>query len=377
MSETKTYIQLLAKLLQFALRKGGEVPYLPTAKEWTKVYEESERQAIVGVMLYGLQQLIERDFSFKTNLPQGLMLQWIGVGEMIRQRNIVMDRAVVDLCKALEENNIKYIVVKGQTLNAIYPERNIRQSGDIDFMVHPHDWKKCYKMFDRKLGESSIDTHSEKHVEWEKDGISYEMHRWLNDFASKKHQKYWDEVVMKEAWDNISTIDINGFSIATLPPTYNALYVFLHLFYHLINEGVGLRQFIDWFYILEKGVQINKDVLKRHLEGIGLFEAYCGLGAVLTCYLGLEEDRFLFEISEKYKKEAYKLVDNIFEGGNFGHNKQYVQPHGVIHGLQQFGQVFKQCVKFGHYAPSESWGYLWIKVVWWGKKLKRMLVKRS
>lgn len=102
--------------------------------------------------------------------------------------------------------------------------------------------------------------------------------------------------------------------------------------------------------------------------------AYPGLRAVLTDYLGLDETKFPFVIGAKEHQEANKLVENILEVGNFGHNKQYVQPHGVIHGLQQFGQVFKQCWKFGHYAPSESWGYLWIKVKWWGKKLRRMMV---
>ena len=351
------------------------ISHIPSAQEWAAIYEESERQAIVGVMLYGLQQLVERDFVFKKSLTQEQLLQWIGIGESIRQRNVVMDRAVTGLSELLEENNIRYIVVKGQALSALYPEKGIRQSGDIDFMVHPYDWERCYGMFSKMLGEDAIDTHSEKHVEWNRDGVTYEMHRWLNDFASKKHQRYWDEVVMEEAWENTCTVEINGSAVRTLSPTYNALYVFVHLFYHLINEGVGLRQFIDWFYILQNEEKIDKGLLKRHLEGVGLYNAYCGLGAVLTDYFGLEEGGFPFAISEKEHKEAHKLIENILEGGNFGHNKQYIQPHGVIHGLQQFGQVFRQCWKFGHYAPSESWGYLWIKVAWWGKKLKRIVVK--
>ena len=89
-------------------------------------------------------------------------------------------------------------------------------------------------------------------------------------------------------------------------------------------------------------------------------------------YLGLDNNKFPFEISEKDHQNSYKLIDNILVKGNFGHNTNYVQPHGVIHGLQQFWQVLKQCSRFGKYAPSESWGYLLVKVRWWFKKLKRV-----
>lgn len=367
MSAPQTYKQIFTELLQAALRKGGEVPYLPTAKEWTRVYEESERQAIVGVMLSGLDKI-----SSTQRPPQELLLQWIGVGQMIEQRNAVMDNAVVSLCKRLDSHDIQYLVVKGQTVAALYPQKGTRQSGDIDFIVHPSDWERTYRLFAYELGEETIDTHSEKHVEWEKDGISYEMHRWLNDFASKEHQRYWDEVVMKEAWEHPYSVEIEGYDIPTLAPVYNVLFIFVHLFYHLINEGVGLRQFVDW-YVLIDTLEISAESLEKCLKGIGLYDAFCGCGAVLTDYLGLQEEKFPFAISEKYHKLAHKIVENILKVGNFGHNRQYAHPHGVIHGLQQMGSLIEQCWKFGYLAPSESWGYIIVKIRWWRKKLAKNL----
>lgn len=353
------------ELIQIAVGSHDRLSIIPSTKQWTTLFEESKRQAITGVVLGGLEQL-----SKKQRPGQDLLLQWIGIGQMIQYRNSILNNAVVGLCKQLDDSCARYFMVKGQTLAPLYPNEYSRQCGDIDFMVHPKDWDKVYSLYANKFGVDALDSHSEKHVEWETDGILYEMHRWLNDFASKKHQKYWDNVVMKEVWEHPFSVEINGYNVPTLAPTYNAIYVFVHLFYHLINGGGGLRQFIDWYYILDRyNEEIDIEILDKHLKNIGLYDAFVGVGTVLTDYLGMPVRKFPFEVSERYHQDSYKLVENILNKGNFGHNTHYVHSHGVIHGMQQFWQVVKQCVKFGHYAPSESWGYLWIKIRWWGRNL--------
>lgn len=358
-------MDFLFGLLQASLICEESLKEEPTKQEWEHLYKFAEEQAVTGVLLSGLNKL-----QANHRPPKDILLQWIGVCEMIMRQNTQMDSAVIALCKELDDLGVRYMVVKGQTLNAIYPEKGVRQSGDIDFIIHPDYWEKTYNYFTETLDEDKIDTHTEKHVEWEKKGISYEMHRRLNDFASKKHQRYWDNVIMNEAWVNPWTVEINDYPVPTLAPTYNVLFVFVHLYYHFINEGVGLRQFVDWYYLIDKWEsEIDKCILEKHLKGIGLFHAFLGLGAVLTDFLGLDKSKFPYEISEKNHHNSLKLIDNILDKGNFGHNTKYVQPHGMIHGLQQFWQVFKQCVKFGHYAPTESWGYLIVKIRWWIKKL--------
>ena len=333
--------------------------------EWHKFYEEYEKQAISGIILHGHNKL-----PVEQRPPKELLLQWIGEGEIIRQHNHIMDDAVVLLCKKLDSLKCRYFIVKGQTLGLLYTYQSTRQCGDIDFIVHPSDWNKAFNFFKNTLGRGRIKSHSEKHIEWKDNGVLYEMHRKLNEFSSTKHQKYWNEEFMSEAWDHPYFIKINGYSIPTLAPLYNVLYVFVHLYYHLINEGVGLRQFVDWYYLLYK-YELNgdyKEILRRHLNGIGLYNAFVGCGAVLTDYLSLDEDRFPFSICEQDHRDSRKMVNNILHKGNFGHSVKYVHPHGVVHGIQQFWLVLKQCVKFGYLAPSESWGYLLAKLRWWGKK---------
>lgn len=152
----------LLVLLQVSLKDKESFKDVPSKQEWCQLFKISEEQAVSGLTLLGVDRL-----EANQRPPQDILFQWIGVGEMIRQQNALMDKAVVELCKELDELEIRYMVVKGQTLNAIYPEKGIRQSGDIDFFIHPDCWERAYKHFVISLGEDKIDTHTEKHIEWE------------------------------------------------------------------------------------------------------------------------------------------------------------------------------------------------------------------
>lgn len=335
--------------------------------DFGKVFKLAEEQAVSGILIQSLEKNLTK---LKERPSQELLLQEIGNNLIIQQRNIELDKAVVGLCRLLDTVNSRYIIVKGQTLAALYGDIGYRQSGDIDFYVHPDDWEKTYQLCCDVFHIESVETHSEKHIEWEYQDVMYEMHRMLNDFSSKKHQQYWDEIIMQESWGNPWTVSINGYDVPTLAPTYNAIYVFVHLFFHLISEGVGLRQFIDWGVVLEKGHDdIDRHLLRKHLEGIGLLKAYSGLGTVLIDYLGFSVDSCPLDINEIDHNSARKLMENILQSGNFGHNIRFIQSHGALHGIQQIWRRLGQIIRFGHYAPGESWGMITKTIAWWKKKL--------
>ena len=77
---------LLFDLLQIALGNRDSLSIAPSAKEWSDIYKESERQAVTGILLIGIDTL-----PAEKRPPQALLLHWIGVGQMIEQRNNVMD----------------------------------------------------------------------------------------------------------------------------------------------------------------------------------------------------------------------------------------------------------------------------------------------
>lgn len=360
-------MECFLELLKAALGSQVQLSSPPSEEDFIHAFDLAQKQAVAGIILTGIEKL-----QANQTPPRDHLLQWIGFAQLIRQRNSVMDDAVVSLCKDLTEQGIHFIVFKGQTLSNLYPDKSLRQSGDIDFLIHSDDWDKAM-MWAQNVSSSFVDNETEKHISFQREGVEYEMHKMLTAFTVAKHQRYWDQNVVPDVWDTLSTIRINEYDVPTLSPTLNALYVFVHIFYHLMDEGVGLRQFCDWMVVLQKQRDIiDKQKLLAYLQRLGLDNAYTGLGAILTDYLGLEAEAFPFPISEKEHQRAPKLMENILAMGNFGHNVGYAKERGVIHGIQHLGRITKQASLFGYYAPAEAWGRIPYMFRWWSKKIRNM-----
>lgn len=363
--------ELFLELLQIALGTRDELSRVPSEQEWNDFYDEAENQAVVGVLLQGLEK-----FPLEQMPPLELKLQWIGEVQIIQHENKTMDKAVVNLCQKMEGLGIRVLIFKGQSLAVLYPDSSLRQSGDIDFFVYSDDWEKATKWAVEFSGEGIKNTNSLKHVEWNKEEVQYEMHNLLASFTSPSHRKYWEKVE-KEIWQTSWTVKIEGYDVPTLSPVYNILYVFVHLFQHFIKDGIGLRQIVDWYMLLTTYRLEADDVvlLECHLNGLGLRKAFIGFGAILTDYLGLDPELFPFAIGSEEHKDAPLLIENILELGNFGHNHTYSQERGVIHGLEHIGFVAGQVWRFGHYAPSEMAWKIPDMFRWWAIKLWRMMKK--
>ena len=333
-----------------------------THEQYVSLIELSKQQTVAGLIS---QALIDHDIK----LEEDDAMDVCSLTFSIKKQNRKIDEAVVKLCKIMDEQHIRIMVMKGQTLSIFYPHPELRQSGDIDFICHPDDIDKAVQYLKKDLGLKLSDHGSDKHARFTMDDVKYEIHRMLTNFAYPSSHRYWEKVYMKEVWEHPYTVEVNGYPVPTLEPTYNAVYVFEHILFHLIMDGVGLRQFCDWAIFLQQHKDtLNKELLVKHLEGIRLKKAYSGLGAVLTDYLGLPEESFPLPITPKDHKKSESLFKNLIEWGNFGHNIQYKNSHGPLHGLEHLVRIGKQTIRFSHYAPTEVLWRLPYMLKWWTKR---------
>ena len=51
---------------------------VPSAREWERLYDETDRQAVIGVLLDGLERLPAEQLT-----PAPVKLQWIGMVQMM------------------------------------------------------------------------------------------------------------------------------------------------------------------------------------------------------------------------------------------------------------------------------------------------------
>ncbi|MCR4920731.1 MAG: CDP-glycerol glycerophosphotransferase family protein [Bacteroidaceae bacterium] len=360
-------------LLQHSL--WGSVPELPEG-----VWSENDYRR---VMLLGREQTVaalvaKSMMDCGVLLPKRAAMDLFGRLQNVRRRNRLMNAAVVNLCREMEAHGIRIYIFKGQTLNSLYPDASLRMSGDIDFLCHPDDWQRALDFLREEWGVEPDSSISERDVNFCRDGVVYEMHSNLTVFSYPPNRRYWNDVVMADILSQQHTCLVDGYAVPTLPPTYNLLYVFVHILLHLLNDGIGVRQFCDWAMLLrhlQSEGDIDIDALKTHLKGIRAYRAYCGMGAILTDILGLPESEFGFHISSSDHRHAIGLWQNMLETGNFGQKKPYAQKRGIIHGAQHLWRISTQVRKFCHYAPAEALFEVPHLLRYWGRKFTQKHTK--
>ena len=186
---------LFFELLQVALGNQDRLSRIPSAAELAEIYAESERQAVTGILLHGIERL--KDLNSDLNLNQRFLLQWIGIGQMIEQRNRLLDDRCLELLSNLTSVGLHPTILKGQGVAQCYPEllQKLRQPGDIDVFVS--DGREKAIEYARSLGQKDIDwDYKHLHLKlW--DDTEVEMHYHvevlLNLWKNRKLQKWFQK----------------------------------------------------------------------------------------------------------------------------------------------------------------------------------------
>ena len=296
----------------------------------------------------------------------------------IEKANARVNENLVSFVNFMERKGIDYIIVKGQVAGSFYPNPNARMSGDVDLYFVGDNYQKIKSLVEQRLGKQLSKLSDGKHVEFEVNGVIFELHNKLTRLATRKHQAYWDQMIDNAILEGTDTVMINGKEIKTLSAPYNAMYIFVHLFYHMTASGVGLRQLCDWARVLAqcafqvsssmfqvKNVNDNVNAnlndnhnvdanrLEEMLKELGYLKAYKAMGAFLVEYLGLPEEQFPFALTEKDRKWVETIKKNILKRGNFGRTGRKVKNLGVLHSMETGYLNMAQTLTFYRLAPKE------------------------
>ena len=83
------------------------------------------------------------------------------------------------------------------------------------------------------------------------------------------------------------------------------LYHLYHLYHHYFYEGVGLRQVVDYYFVLVKSEERrvkNAIALERKLKHLGLWKFAWTMMYVLHKVMGLTEDNMIAPMDAKKGK---------------------------------------------------------------------------
>lgn len=356
-------------LLRYALweTESGDIAQQLSHSQYQTLRSLSEEQTTRGLIS---QALVDK----KIKLCVEDIADVISSIQNVKRFNRQLDQGVINFCQLMEKQGIRIIVLKGQTYAPFYPAPSLRQCGDIDYVCHPDDIEKAVSFLKYDLGLKLAHASSNKHASFIMDGIEYEIHRKITNFAYLPSHYYCEKVFMQEVWNHPYTMSIDGYPVPVMAPTYNAVYVFEHIFLHLISDGIGLRQFCDWAMLLHYyRDEIDRSLLIKHLKGVKLYKAYRRMGSVLVDYLGLPEEEFPLTISEKDRRFSEKILNNIYHRGNFGHNLKYTKRRGPIHAIEHLKRVYNQVSLYYRFAPTEVLWRIPHMFTWWIKRIIRAI----
>ena len=337
--------------------------------EFEELMEMAGEQTVTG--LVG-DCLIKNNIKLEREDALGLYAKM----KAIEKANARVNENLVSFVNFMERKGIDYIIVKGQVAGSFYPNPDARMSGDVDLYFVGENYEKIKGLVEQRLGKQLSKLSDGKHVEFEVNGVIFELHDKLSRLATRKHQAYWDQMIDNAILEGTDTVMINGKEIKTLSATYNAMYIFVHLFYHMTASGVGLRQLCDWAMILaqsafqdssskfqvkndnvnanpNKKSSLNREDLGGSLLRLGYFKAYKAMGAFLVEYLGLPEEHFPFVLTEKDRKWVETIKKNILKRGNFGRTGRKVKNLGVLHSMETGYLNMAQTLTFYRLAPKE------------------------
>jgi len=310
---------LFVELLQLSFGTRGELSCVPSAVEWQQLLDEAQRQAVVGIMVAGLERLPDNQRP-----PQAVLFQWIGVCQQIEVQNTLTTKTCQQLCKQLDSDGFYACVLKGQTNYRYYPAemKNRRSCGDVDVWIRPKDMGCKHPV---KAVIEYVQGHSDmnglcwlhtSHVD--KSGIPVEVHLRASFMSepckNRCFQKHFNNVELCRIFANIDDAEIPCMKVDE-----DVIYQMNHIYRHLIDEGVGLRQVVDYFYLLKawnKQHERSREDTMKIISWLGMKKFAGALMYVLQELLGMPSGLLLCPASEV---DGRFLMNEILMSGNFGH----------------------------------------------------------
>lgn len=354
-------------LLNYCLGKKVDMSMVVANLDWRHLYTFASNQAILGFCFNGINRLgQEYPDELKQNpIGRDLLMTWMGAAQQIHRQNLKVNMVASKLYSMFREDGLRCCILKGQGNALMYPNPYSRTPGDIDVWVNASREDITEYAKRHFYLEDDIRFH---HLETTMDGVPVELHFFPcsmnNPLYHARLQKWFKRNADLQCSNVVSLPD--GIGEIAIPTTaFNVVYQLTHLYHHFFDEGIGMRQIIDYYYVVNNDeLLVIRDTLQKELKYLGLWKFARAVMYVLHEALGLSEEKMIAPMDEKRGK---LLLSEIMDGGNFG---QHFTKYG--HFTQQ-GMAKKYFLKiwrnmhFVRYYPAEAlsepifrtWHFFW------------------
>lgn len=316
-------IKIFFEILQLAIGNKKELTHLLKPEEWVSLYHTCEKQSLLGISFAGITRLPKEQRP-----PMQIFAQWIYDAENIKDKNAKTTAECEKVSKQLSQDGFWNCILKGQGNLVNYPEWlcDYRTCGDIDIWAAPargngNGTRQVIEYAIKTAQQAGCDIPEVRynHVElphvWDVDVEIHHRPSYLfSPFRNHKLQRWFEN----NKYNNIEAhINNNDFPIPE--SSFNAIYQLIHVHNHLFDEGIGLRQILDYYYVLkalhkDHGKEKDKEIMQT-LDSFGMQKFASAMMYVLQTVFAMPNEYLLCKPNEK---EGEFLLNEIMMAGNFG-----------------------------------------------------------
>ena len=293
-------------------------------------------------------------------------MTWMAKAQQIRRQNVRVNGVAAKLYSMLMEDGLRCCILKGQGNALMYPNAYSRNPGDIDVWVNAS--REQITEYAKKHFEIGDDIRYH-HIETSVDGVLVELHfspgTMNNPIYNARLQKWFKRNADLQCSNVVSLPDGIG-EIAIPTMNFNVIYILSHLYHHFFDEGIGMRQIIDYYYVVSmfSADCVMFTLLQRELKHLGLLKFARAVMYVLHEVLALAEEKMIAPMD---RNKGQLLLAEIIDGGDFG--KYFTKYGSFTHqkiGKKYFLKIWRN-LHFVRFYPAEAlaepvfrtWHFLW------------------
>lgn len=311
---------LFYELLQVAIGNRTALTHTPSEEEWREVFALAQKQAMMGVAFRGVERL-----GADQRPPKSLLMPWYVTTERIKAMNADLDAKALRVANRFRKDGFRSVVLKGQGIARLYVVKDgagattslkdYRMPGDIDIWLEGKRGRILDYVRQHDAGCKPV----YHHVDFpEIGGTEIEVHftpSWMNDyFVNRRLQRFF----RKEGVTPFASQEVRGDydEIPTPSLAFNRVYILVHIYRHLFGEGIGLRQLLDYYFVLAQGCSAEeREETMRVLRELRMQRFAAAVMWVLQEVFAMDEGLLLTRPDER---EGRFLLNEIMLAGNFG-----------------------------------------------------------
>ena len=238
--------------LKYCLGYKENMSKIVAGMNWQELYSFASKQALLGLCFEGIERLgKEYPEELKQNpIGREMLMTWMGKAQQIRRQNMKVNAVANKLFAMLREDGMRCCILKGQGNALMYPNPYSRTPGDIDVWINAS--RERIMEYARKKFELGDDIRLQ-HLETSLDGVPVELHFFPcsmnNPIYHARLQKWFKRNADLQCSHIVGLPDGAG-DIAIPTTAFNVVYQLTHLYHHFFDEGIGMRQIIDYYHVV-------------------------------------------------------------------------------------------------------------------------------